>query len=65
MNLDSYTREVTKENLQSTSAMTFDLAQNRIYGLMEKDPYPRFLRSDLYRDLTNQKRFNAMVPDLP
>uniref|UniRef100_A0A4W5PL01 Regulator of G protein signaling 3b n=2 Tax=Hucho hucho TaxID=62062 RepID=A0A4W5PL01_9TELE len=65
VNLDSYTREVTKENLQSTSASTFDLAQNRIYGLMEKDPYPRFLRSDLYRDLTNQKRFNAMVPDLP
>uniref|UniRef100_A0A8C8JWQ0 Regulator of G-protein signaling 3-like n=1 Tax=Oncorhynchus tshawytscha TaxID=74940 RepID=A0A8C8JWQ0_ONCTS len=65
VNLDSYTREVTKENLQSTSALTFDLAQNRIYGLMEKDPYPRFLRSDLYRDLTNQKRFNAMVPDLP
>nr|XP_014030261.1 unnamed protein product [Salmo salar] len=65
VNLDSYTREVTKENLQSTSALTFDLAQNRIYGLMEKDPYPRFLHSDLYRDLTNQKRFNAMVPDLP
>ncbi|KAL0978970.1 hypothetical protein UPYG_G00178660 [Umbra pygmaea] len=65
VNLDSYTREVTKENLQSTSASTFDLAQNRIYGLMEKDPYPRFLRSDTYRDLTNQRRLNDMAAILP
>ncbi|XP_019900153.2 regulator of G-protein signaling 3 isoform X2 [Esox lucius] len=65
VNLDSYTREVTKENLQSTSSSTFDLAQNRIYGLMEKDPYPRFLRSDIYRALTNQKRLSDMTADFP
>ncbi|XP_036454495.1 regulator of G-protein signaling 3-like isoform X2 [Colossoma macropomum] len=56
VNLDSYTREQTKENMENISADCFDLAQSRIYGLMEKDPYPRFLRSDLYLDLTHQKR---------
>ncbi|XP_078405905.1 regulator of G-protein signaling 3a isoform X1 [Cetorhinus maximus] len=55
VNLDSYTREHTKENLQKASRTCFDLAQKRIYGLMEKDSYPRFLRSDLYLDLINQK----------
>ncbi|XP_041049002.1 regulator of G-protein signaling 3a isoform X1 [Carcharodon carcharias] len=55
VNLDSYTRELTKENLQKASRSCFDLAQKRIYGLMEKDSYPRFLRSDLYLDLINQK----------
>lgn len=56
VNLDSYTRERTKGNMESISADCFDLAQSRIFGLMEKDPYPRFLRSDLYLDLTHQKR---------
>ncbi|KAM9447018.1 regulator of G-protein signaling 3 isoform 2-T2 [Clarias gariepinus] len=56
VNLDSYTREQTKENMENINADCFDLAQSRIFGLMEKDPYPRFLRSDLYLDLTQQKR---------
>ncbi|XP_056668392.1 regulator of G-protein signaling 3 isoform X3 [Monodelphis domestica] len=56
VNLDSYTREHTKENLQNVTRACFDLAQKRIYGLMEKDSYPRFLRSELYLDLINQKK---------
>ncbi|XP_034992750.1 regulator of G-protein signaling 3 isoform X9 [Zootoca vivipara] len=56
VNLDSYTREHTKDNMQSISPGSFDLAQRRIYALMEKDPYPRFLRSELYLDLVNQKK---------
>ncbi|XP_063172336.1 regulator of G-protein signaling 3 isoform X2 [Candoia aspera] len=56
VNLDSYTREHTKENLQNISRGCFDLAQRRIYGLMEKDSYPRFLRSELYLDLINLKK---------
>ncbi|XP_032088419.1 regulator of G-protein signaling 3 isoform X5 [Thamnophis elegans] len=56
VNLDSYTREHTKENLQNISWGCFDLAQRRIYGLMEKDSYPRFLRSELYLDLINPRK---------
>ncbi|XP_078238755.1 regulator of G-protein signaling 3 isoform X2 [Pogona vitticeps] len=56
VNLDSCTREHTKENMQDVTPGCFDLAQRRIYGLMEKDPYPRFLRSELYLDLINQKK---------
>ncbi|XP_060055973.1 regulator of G-protein signaling 3 isoform X2 [Erinaceus europaeus] len=58
VNLDSYTREHTKDNLQSVTRNCFDLAQKRIFGLMEKDSYPRFLRSDLYLDLINQKKMS-------
>ncbi|KAM7392795.1 hypothetical protein PAMA_007755 [Pampus argenteus] len=56
VNLDSYTRDHTKDNLQNVTRSCFDLAQRRIYGLMEKDSYPRFLRSELYMDLINQKK---------
>ncbi|XP_009876971.1 PREDICTED: regulator of G-protein signaling 3-like, partial [Apaloderma vittatum] len=59
VNLDSYTREHTKENLQNITRSCFDLAQKRIYGLMEKDSYPRFLRSDLYLDIINQKKASS------
>ncbi|XP_010586020.3 regulator of G-protein signaling 3 isoform X2 [Loxodonta africana] len=58
VNLDSDTREQTKNNLQSVTRGCFDLAQKRIFGLMEKDSYPRFLRSDLYLDLINQKKMS-------
>ncbi|XP_062873548.1 regulator of G-protein signaling 3-like [Trichomycterus rosablanca] len=59
VNLDSYSREQTKGNMENISTDCFNLAQSRIYGLMEKDSYHRFLRSDLYLDLTHQKRPSA------
>ncbi|TNN73819.1 Regulator of G-protein signaling 3 [Liparis tanakae] len=59
VNLDSYTRDHTKDNLQNVTRSCFDLAQRRIYGLMEKDSYPRFLRSELYVDLINQKKASS------
>ncbi|XP_061589606.1 regulator of G-protein signaling 3a isoform X2 [Cololabis saira] len=59
VNLDSCTRDHTKDNLQNVTRSCFDLAQRRIYGLMEKDSYPRFLRSELYLDLINQKKASA------
>ncbi|XP_078721545.1 regulator of G-protein signaling 4-like isoform X2 [Lampetra fluviatilis] len=52
VNLDSCTRELTAANLVKPTADAFDVAQKRIFGLMEKDSYPRFLRSQLYLDLT-------------
>ncbi|XP_067086388.1 regulator of G-protein signaling 16-like isoform X2 [Osmerus mordax] len=54
VNIDHETRDITKANLQAPSASCFDLAQHKIYTLMEKDCYPRFLRSPAYRDLASQ-----------
>uniref|UniRef100_A0A4W4EQS9 Regulator of G protein signaling 16 n=1 Tax=Electrophorus electricus TaxID=8005 RepID=A0A4W4EQS9_ELEEL len=44
----------TQINVKSPTPKCFDLAQYRIYILMEKDCYPRFLRSTTYRDLLSQ-----------
>ena len=65
VNLDSYTRDHTKDNLQNVTRSCFDLAQRRIYGLMEKDSYPRFLRSELYSDLINQKKPSSTSTSSP
>ncbi|KAM9326775.1 regulator of G-protein signaling 8-like isoform 2-T2 [Gastrophryne carolinensis] len=51
VNIDFPTRELTKRNLQHPTLSCFDLAQLRVHSLMERDSYPRFLRSQLYNDL--------------
>ncbi|GCB80096.1 hypothetical protein scyTo_0019660 [Scyliorhinus torazame] len=61
VNLDSHTREVTTNNILSPNRSTFDLAQKRIFGLMEKDSYPRFLRSEFFVDLSSRKQMNGLA----
>ncbi|KPP75636.1 regulator of G-protein signaling 5-like, partial [Scleropages formosus] len=51
VNIDHFTKDVTLRNLVELSPSTFDLAQKRIYALMEKDSFGRFLRSDQYQEL--------------
>ncbi|XP_075692525.1 regulator of G-protein signaling 3-like isoform X2 [Rhinoderma darwinii] len=51
VNLDASTRELTEHNLLLPTRTAFDEAQRRIYGLMERDSFPRFLRSDLYQSM--------------
>lgn len=51
VNIDHFTKDVTLRNLVDLSTNTFDLAQSRIYTLMEKDSFGRFLRSEQYQDL--------------
>lgn len=51
VNIDHFTKSVTMKNMVEPSASTFDLAQKRIFMLMEKDSLPRFVRSDLYEEL--------------
>uniref|UniRef100_A0A8C8G3N5 RGS domain-containing protein n=1 Tax=Oncorhynchus tshawytscha TaxID=74940 RepID=A0A8C8G3N5_ONCTS len=51
VNIDHYTKDVTLRNLVDLSPVTFDLAQKRIYALMEKDSFGRFLRSEQYQEL--------------
>ncbi|XP_030285053.1 regulator of G-protein signaling 5 [Sparus aurata] len=45
VNLDAETRESLLAVMDSLCADTFDKAQQRIYSLMAKDSFPRFLRS--------------------
>ncbi|KAK2908221.1 regulator of G-protein signaling 5a [Channa argus] len=51
VNIDYFTKVVTLRNLMQLSPLTFDLAQKRIYALMEKDSFGRFLRSGQYQEL--------------
>ncbi|XP_048353493.1 regulator of G-protein signaling 5 [Sphaerodactylus townsendi] len=51
VNIDHFTKSVTMKNLVEPSVSTFDLAQKRIFTLMEKDSLPRYVRSDIYQGL--------------
>ncbi|XP_064845429.1 regulator of G-protein signaling 4-like [Oncorhynchus masou masou] len=52
VNLDSATREETRQNLSNAGPFCFDNAQQKIFTLMEKDSYRRFLYSKLIQDLS-------------
>ncbi|XP_076343564.1 uncharacterized protein LOC143243788 isoform X2 [Tachypleus tridentatus] len=54
VNLDSTTRNTIFNNLSSPDHHSFDQAQKRIQGLMERDTYLRFLQSELYLELLQQ-----------
>lgn len=51
INIDQKTRELIRRNIKAPTTVCFDDAQRIVYGLMERDSYPRFLRSDIYRAL--------------
>ncbi|KAM4021884.1 regulator of G-protein signaling 4 [Anomaloglossus baeobatrachus] len=53
VNLDSITREETIKNIPHPIHSTFDQAQHKIFILMEKDSYRRFLKSNFYLDLVH------------
>ncbi|KAG9483221.1 regulator of G-protein signaling 4 [Eleutherodactylus coqui] len=53
VNLDSTTREETIKNILHPTNSTFDQAQHKIFILMEKDSYRRFLKSHFYLDLVH------------
>ncbi|XP_069823672.1 regulator of G-protein signaling 4 [Dendropsophus ebraccatus] len=53
VNLDSTTREETNKNILHPTHSSFDQAQHKIYILMEKDSYRRFLKSHFYLDLVH------------
>ncbi|XP_067829227.1 regulator of G-protein signaling 4-like isoform X1 [Heptranchias perlo] len=54
VNLDSHSRESVLQNMTNPSLSCFDPAQKRIYGLMEKDSFPRFLKSQFFLGLLKQ-----------
>ncbi|XP_074178612.1 regulator of G-protein signaling 8 isoform X1 [Rhinolophus sinicus] len=56
VNIDFQTREATRKNMEEPSLTCFDQAQGKVHSLMEKDSYPRFLRSKMYLDLLSQSQ---------
>ncbi|XP_039985005.1 regulator of G-protein signaling 8-like [Xiphias gladius] len=54
INIDCVTREEISENISQPGPNCFDGAQRVIYGLMENDCYPRFLKSEIYQALLEQ-----------
>ncbi|KAK7144853.1 hypothetical protein R3I94_011061 [Phoxinus phoxinus] len=52
VNLDSATREQARKNLERCDASCFEEAQSKIFSLMEKDSYRRFLKSKLFLELS-------------
>ncbi|KAM6124124.1 regulator of G-protein signaling 5 isoform 1-T1 [Pterocles gutturalis] len=51
VNIDHFTKAVTMKNLVEPTPSSFDMAQKRIFALMEKDSLPRFVRSEFYQEL--------------
>ncbi|XP_076001001.1 regulator of G-protein signaling 5b [Genypterus blacodes] len=56
VNLDHVTKAITKDKLEQPSQSCFDLAQAKIYTLMEKDCYPRFLKSSTYLEVSRKSK---------
>ncbi|XP_071953043.1 regulator of G-protein signaling 21-like isoform X1 [Antedon mediterranea] len=51
VSLDSRVREIVNRNMVDPTVYTFDEAQKQIYTLMQRDSFPRFLNSKLYKSL--------------
>uniref|UniRef100_A0A3Q2E5V7 Regulator of G protein signaling 11 n=1 Tax=Cyprinodon variegatus TaxID=28743 RepID=A0A3Q2E5V7_CYPVA len=58
VNIDSKTMDKTLEGIKRPHRFVFDDAQMHIYFLMKKDSYPRYLKSDLYKNMLAK----AVVP---
>ncbi|XP_036998811.2 regulator of G-protein signaling 13 [Artibeus jamaicensis] len=51
INIDSSTRETIFRNIQEPTETCFEEAQRTVYMHMERDSYPRFLKSEMYQKL--------------
>ncbi|KAF3699037.1 Regulator of G-protein signaling 9 [Channa argus] len=58
VNIDSKTMDKTLEGIKNPHRFVMDDAQMHIYFLMKKDSYPRYLKSDLYKNMLAK----AIVP---
>ncbi|XP_029356018.1 regulator of G-protein signaling 16 isoform X1 [Echeneis naucrates] len=65
INIDHETRDITKANMLAPSPSSFDMAQQKIYMLMAKDCYPRFLRSSTYRDQVHLAKLSSKAAKQP
>lgn len=56
INLDFHTKNAIVQSLHEPDVNIFVAAQRKVYSLMENNSYPRFIHSDLYRELCNAAR---------
>ncbi|KAI3368137.1 hypothetical protein L3Q82_007869 [Scortum barcoo] len=56
INLDFHTKNAIIESLHQPTTMSFLAAQRKVYSLMENNSYPRFIHSDLYKELCEAAR---------
>ncbi|KAJ7332364.1 hypothetical protein JRQ81_014544 [Phrynocephalus forsythii] len=54
VNIDFHTRKNLAEKAQDPTPSSFDEAQRLVYVLMERDSYPRFLKSRFYHELLSK-----------
>ncbi|KAI8121099.1 Regulator of G-protein signaling 7 [Lucilia cuprina] len=68
VNVDSKSVELAREAVNSPNGPNrwcFDVAAAHVYHLMERDSYPRYLRSDMYKDYINCSRKKVKsIPNL-
>lgn len=52
INIDGKTMEKVQQEMKNPTRFTFDAAQEHVYTLLlKKDCYPRFIRSEHYKNL--------------
>lgn len=74
INIDSKSYETSKKNMakNKNNRYIFDEAAGHVYQLMKNDSYPRYLRSDMYKDYKeaserrrpNQVAFDVFKPQI-
>lgn len=61
INIDHSTKATIEKNVLQPTRSCFDAAQDKIYSLMKRDCYPRFLNSDIYLSLTKRRGPPTMI----
>uniref|UniRef100_A0A8C8S052 Regulator of G protein signaling 21 n=1 Tax=Pelusios castaneus TaxID=367368 RepID=A0A8C8S052_9SAUR len=56
INIDFTTRDHISQNILEPTLECFDDAQKLVYSLMAKDSFPRFLKSEVYKELANKQQ---------
>lgn len=61
INVDSQSHELSRKNMKKPDRWTFDIAAAHVYHLMKSDSYPRYIRSEMYKEFLNGSKKKASV----
>ncbi|XP_035032962.2 regulator of G-protein signaling 2 [Hippoglossus stenolepis] len=62
INLDYHTKNSIVQSLDDPTVTSFLAAQKKVYSLMENNSYPRFINSDLYKELCSRAEAKHIRP---